>query len=167
MIPNYITDDELLRIETEMKQPRNARLESFFDERLFFTEIEGKDWQEVIQNICRKMKEKIDLPESFCDAVLQRERSNSTDFGFQAAVPHPCRIVTDKTLAVVAILKKPVMWGRQKVQLVILSSAGKMESKRNTSELFHSICRFVTDEDKVRKLLENQDFQAFMDLLHK
>ncbi len=70
MIPNYITDDELRRIESEMRQPRNIYLESFFDERLFFTEIEGKDWQEVIQNICRKMKEKIDLPESFCDAVI-------------------------------------------------------------------------------------------------
>ncbi len=167
MIPNYVTDDELFRIETEMKQPRNSYLESFFDERLFFTEIEGKDWQEVIQNICRKMKEKIDLPESFCDAVLQRERSNSTDFGFLAAVPHPCRLVTDRMIAVVAILKKPVMWERQKVQLVILSSAGRHENKRNTAELFHSICRFVTDEDKVRKLLENQDFQTFMKLLNK
>ena len=142
-------------------------LEDFYKSEFFFTDIEGKNKEEVLSNLIRRTGERAVLPKGFKESVFKREELSSTDYGGLIAIPHPYEEeFTEDTVVSVAVLKEPVFWGRNDVQLVILTSIGKNE-KGNVQNYFEATIGLISKKAKLKELFENKDFKTFMDIIKK
>lgn len=161
-ISDVINDFEIKNLKQKVNYQKHIFLRDFYSKAAFFKDLEGNTWEEVIYNLCQKIKEIADVPDNFYQSVMQREQLGNTDLGYMSALPHPYQLITEKSIAVVAILKKPIFWSQREVQLVILSSLSKGEQKNNRL-FFECTINFVTDEEKVKKVLKEKNFEVFME----
>lgn len=164
MIHEFMTDEEMEYLETKMKHYKYLFLKDYLNEALFFTDIEGKTKEEIIENLCIKINEHIKLPDGFYEAVIQREQMGNTDLGYHTAIPHPCRIMTDVNIVAAAVLKQPVFWHQQNVRVVILSALCSSQNQNN-KEVFACISRLITDQNKIEKLIQTDNYENFLNLL--
>jgi len=92
---------------------RNDFLHRYYSEKSFLTDISGKTKEKILYNICGIVMEEREVPEDFYELVLAREELGTTDYGNLAALPHPLKTVTRESYVYVAVLDKPVAWGRR------------------------------------------------------
>lgn len=139
-------------------------IERFFVPECFYTDIHLKSKEEVIHFLCDAAGEHFDLPENFCDSVMKRENLGQTDFGNLAAIPHPFSIMTEKSFVLVGILKEPIHWGHNDVQIVFLISISK-ERDKDIETFYRLITNLLFDTEKLNQLIARPDFLHFMELL--
>lgn len=102
------------------------------------------------------------LPEQFEEQILAREALQSTRLG-ELALPHPNGVMDMDEMVSVAVLKKPVLWGKQPVQLVILMAFGK-DFRKNNEKFFDFLLSLVNDRKRLKKCITEASFDAFLEL---
>lgn len=142
---------------------RGNSIRDYFFEELFFTDIEGKTREAVLEEMCRRIGEKRRVPENFLDCVLRRERLMQTDFCGRIAIPHPYSPVTEDTFVCTAVLKKPVRWYAHEVQVVFLLSVSV--NKENLENFYESAPQFMMNEAYMEALVEQPSFDTLTDLI--
>lgn len=140
------------------------KVSSYFRPEMFITDIEAEDRSELIRQICRRINQAYPLPKGFEKAVLEREEMAQTDFGGNAAFPHPCRIMTSDTFISVCVLKKPMQWGRGKVQIVLLSSFEK-GFIRNNGEIFRVLSALISDRHYSEMLIAEPKYETLQKII--
>lgn len=99
--------------------------------------------------------------ETLEELVLERERLGGTDFGNLAAMPHPLRKVSDENLVSVGILKTPILWEKNKVQLVILASVSQTRS--GTVQKFISrTSHLLLNDEAVKRILQEKSYEQLI-----
>ncbi len=81
------------------------------DERLIFLSAEFENAEEAIRMMASEMKSGGYVRESYCDAVLEREKNSPTgvpEEGLGSAVPHATSEHVIKPSMAIAVLKRPV-----------------------------------------------------------
>lgn len=148
-------------------QSRNMKfLQEFYQKRFFFTDIEGDSREEVLFRLCERLKQVTRIPEGFYESVIKRESLGATDYGSRIAIPHPYEVMTEENVIAVAVLKKPVKWSTNFVQLVILV-AFSLEENSNIPRFYDVTTRFMTDEGAVSELLREPSYERLMELLYE
>ena len=147
--------------DTDMQFVRSA-----FDRDLYFTDCDFSSKEEVLLFLCKKMAEKIALPEGFLASVREREKLASTDLGSGAAIPHPLQNMTDQTCIAVCHLKKPVNWGRQDVSFVLLSAVCP-DDRESYAFLSRTLFGLISSKDSMKELLEHPDYDSFLSLFEQ
>lgn len=165
-IHDFIQHYELKSIKNVFQKQGMRFLHEFYQEDFFFTQMEGSTWEEVLTNLCQKISLRTQLPENFLEAVKKRERLGATDYGNLIAIPHPYEIVTSRNLVAAAVLKEPVMWNTNLVQIVILVSFSSEENP-DIPRFYNVTTRFMTSEAAVRALLREPGYEKFMELLYE
>lgn len=132
----------------------------------FITDVIANTKEEAIQQILLVLKKTIQLPEEFMGAVLEREELASTDYGNNVAFPHPIKHVTNFSFISVAILKKPIVWKKNKVQMIILSSFEK-GFVRKYDGVMQALTDLITNKDYVDKIIESPSYETLMRILKK
>jgi lichenan operon transcriptional antiterminator len=99
-----------------------------FREELFVPNIVSNSPEDVIAKLCKRAGNSVLLDEDPFPLVMRREAISSTEQGNSVAIPHTLRSITGETFFVVGVLKKPILWEREKCQLVILVINGKNEN---------------------------------------
>ena len=117
IIENHLSDRVLMK----------DKILEFYSEDLFFLDIDTATKEECIHEICERVSKVIDLPDYFEEFVLYRELFGSTDFGECIAIPHPYIPIASKSFISTTILKKPILWGKNKVYVVFLLSLNQYE----------------------------------------
>ncbi len=145
----------------EKKQKETAR-DCIFSRELFFTEIEAETEKEVIHKMIQRISAIRQLPEQFEEQILAREALQSTRLG-ELALPHPNGVMDMDEMVSVAVLKKPVLWGKQPVQLVILMAFGK-DFRKNNEKFFDFLLSLVNDRKRLKKCITEASFDAFLEL---
>ncbi|MDR2976241.1 MAG: PTS sugar transporter subunit IIA [Streptococcaceae bacterium] len=138
-------------------------LSKFSENCFYFGEASSRD--EVLK-IVTAMAAKQDGKElsSFLNSIEEREKIASSYFGNEIAMPHPLIPFTDKTIASVAILKKPIQWdGFHKVRLVILVSVAKNNPVE--FQFWHYMSAFVQNEKNLEGLWNNPTFENLISCL--
>jgi len=165
-IHDFIQHYELKNIK-KVFEKRNMRfLQEFYQKSLFFTDIDGETRKEVLENLCCRINEVTALPEHFLEAVLKREKLGATDYGNLIAIPHPYEIMTKENVIAVAVLKKPVKWSSNQVQIVILVAFSQKENQ-NIPHFYNATTRFMTNETAVQALLAEPTYEKLMELLYQ
>ena len=101
------------------------------------------------------------VPRNFKELVLLREKKAVTEFGNLIAIPHPYRVCTDETFVCVALLKRPILWDKQKVQLVFLLSIEKNKN-RDLQKFYTLTSKMLTSKDYVKLLLHEKRYSTMM-----
>ncbi len=147
-----------------LEKGESAFLRKYFRRSAFYTDIEADTREDIIREMCSRISMETELPEGFMDAVLKREALAPTDFGNYVALPHPYRTVTEKTIVAVAILRKPVFWAKNEVQIIILASTG-MEEDPHAEEFYRVTTQLIVNCPDILKLTENPSYEEFMKVI--
>ena len=163
-IENIFDDDIVENINKALyeKEERIKIINNMFDKDAFFT-IKGKDKNEVIINLCEKLKGKGFIEESSIKNILNREKISSTEIGNLVAIPHTIVEGNKKSIIGVAILENPIIWDKQEVQLVFMVFFNQNE-KHNFS-IFKYLYNFIKDEGGVRSIIKICDFDKLVTLI--
>lgn len=147
--------------EIKIRQSKNEIVLSQFDPKLFFSELEIDDKQELLHFLCERLREN-----GYCDAhyealVLERERIAPTSFGNLFAIPHPVKKEALRSGIAIATLKRPMDWSGHKVRLVFLFSLTKEND--NLMKLYEGIVGMLDNLDKVKRLLRQTEYNGFIE----
>ncbi|MEG0133845.1 MAG: PTS sugar transporter subunit IIA, partial [Clostridium sp.] len=98
--------------------------------------------------------------------IFSREELASTEIGNLVAIPHTSHNDLEESFISVAILKKPIIWHKEKVQVVLIiciAEKDKHEWKSNLEQLYKSIIEL----DVVLEIIKSNDFQEFKKIVCK
>jgi lichenan operon transcriptional antiterminator len=133
----------------------------FFRKDLFFKGITFKDEWDVIEYLGSELSRKGYTPEEYAKLVIEREKISSTSFGNLLAIPHPIVMNAYETVIAVSILQKPMMWGKNKVQLVFMFALKEADRKK-LNELYKHIIEIVEKPEGVQYLIKSDNFDEFI-----
>lgn len=166
MIHDFLSKSEFLTVKEKLYYMEHQVLDRFYRPELFFTDIEGKTKEEVLKEMCTRMNEVIELPESFLESVLYREELGSTDFGNLTAIPHPHERLSNENFVCVGVLKQPLRWSNNSVQLVILSAIAEGMS-HEVRQFFDITVKLISNKDAVEKIVKEQSYASLHECLEE
>lgn len=102
-------------------------LKNYLSDELVFFHQDFKSRKEIIDFLCRKIKEVCGVGDEFREQVWKRENLSSTDIGNFVAIPHAFSMCTEDTIFSLCTLKKAVKWKQRKVKYIFLISFGKRD----------------------------------------
>lgn len=139
-------------------------IEKYFEEDLYFPQIELENRESVLEYLCNKIVQKGYASEELFANTLEREKIAPTTFANQIAMPHPMRSCAYKTVIAVAVLKKPVFWGNLNVRLVFLLVV-RGSDMRYMNSFFDLTSKLMWEKKKIKKLLSLSKFEEFIEEL--
>lgn len=160
----FLETNDIIKVKKALALSENDFIYKYYRKEFFSSKIKGKSKEEVIENICKEIKKYENIPDNFYESILKREESAETDFGNLVAIPHPFEVLTKNTFVYVAVLKEPIFWHKNNVQVVFLVSISD-ERDNNLIDFYQYTVDFLLNEESVKKLIENKTFENLILLL--
>ncbi|MBI9050748.1 MAG: transcription antiterminator [Anaerolineaceae bacterium] len=135
-----------------------------FRPELFLANLECSNQEEVIQKLCDPLHAFDYVGPDFCKAVIAREKLFSTAIGNLVAIPHALSNQPSTSQIAVGILNKPILWGKDKVQLVFLLNL-QSTSIDDINHLYEYFFDVIQSKNKIQKLLKAKSFDQFIELI--
>lgn len=135
-------------------------IEDYFKSELFYNNVYFDNKMKAIKFMAEDLYRKLYVPENYEDLVVEREKLSSTSFANLVAIPHPIEMNAYKTAISVAILEKPMHWGEQKVQLILMFSI-KAGERKNLNNLYNHLINIINEQQGVNYLIKSRDFKDF------
>lgn len=137
---------------------------SAFDQRLFIEMNEECTAEELLKKMVERLSLVTDVPSSFYDYVIKREKISSTYMGNGIAVPHPSRVMLNDNFVAVAHLKNRIQWfDGNKVGWVFLLGM-KKEEDSDTETLVHALYGMISSKENLKLLKTDCDYHSFLSL---
>lgn len=163
-IEHFLEHSDIAKVKKALSLGNVDFLLKYYREELFITEVPGKTKEEVLAYMCDHMKEMVDMPDGFYEAVLKRETLARTDFGNLVALPHPYKTFSKDTFVCVGILKEPIQWVENPVQVVFLVSISDGENEK-LQEFYQLTTSFLWNREGIQALIETKSFYSLIHLL--
>ena len=167
----FLDDDDLNHLATVITDSGNQMkvidYSSIFPEDLFFTDMEFKDKQEILEFMTDAMVEKGYINQEIKQSIFKREEMSTTELGSLVAIPHALFNDMQEAAVSVMVLKKPVIWENEKVQVVLMLNIP--QSKYDVWEVvFKNLYQFLIGNSGVAKLVRHPCYGQFIkDLLEQ
>jgi len=159
VISDFLENSEILEARKNLEIGSLSFLKDYYRRELFFIDLVGRSSDEVIEELCLKTSAIIPLPESFLRSVKEREASGSTDYGNHVAIPHPQEKLVENSFVSVGILKKPITWKNNSVQMVILMSV--FDSNNTSTQKFYEVTtRLLSNQQKIDEIIAAKSFDV-------
>ncbi|MEO1770497.1 BglG family transcription antiterminator [Candidatus Enterococcus ferrettii] len=101
------------------------------------------------------------------ESILDREEFSTTDISDGIAIPHPLLTSSLETTKIaVAIQEKPLDWGSQFVDLIIMIVPGKNDQKM-TSQIMEEIYQIIKDPELLEKAKTANSLEEFNRIIEK
>lgn len=142
----------------------NDFLLQYYDPALFLPHLQADNKEEALKKICHHIAQFRDIPDDFFQWVWKREEMGQTDFGNLVAIPHPSKIITKEKFVMAAILEKPIWWGHNLVQVVLLMSMSQ-EEDRDIERFYQVTTNFMFNPQGVQRLIASPTFAQLLDVL--
>ena len=168
-LPILMVDDISLfsknaAVENELMRHRLSAIDRFFRPDLFFTDLRITTKEDILKQMCEKVGEKVPLPDGFYESILEREQLHTTDYAPLVAVPHPTKLVIEKDIVAMAVLEKPVFWGRYDIQVIMMVCLALTDEE--ATQLFYEVTsRFMSDRKLVSQLIQDPSCSTLVGLL--
>ena len=137
------------------------KLISIIKKELYFTNIEAKDKESCLHEICTRIKNKIDIEDNFENYVLYRENFGTTDFGDSIAIPHPYVPLNVDSFISVSILKTAIDWGNHKVKVVLLLSLNYLDVQ--STRFYELLSKLLNSPIFVKEITENKTYNHLIE----
>lgn len=126
---NQITNEDIHEIKKIMKHQQeefDLFVQAFHDD-LIFTDLNFTNKNDVITFLSKKICEQYSVSNALTQAVKAKETLSSSEMGNNVAIVHSLFPVCEKTTIAVGILKKPIVWDNEIVQLVFFIALSNNE----------------------------------------
>ncbi len=166
-VPNYWinifpSEEEIRHYRTVLKSMDEKELSSYFDEKLFVSDIHADSKEEALRKFTERIQNSLDVPADFQKRVLEGEKYGMTAFSNRIAVLHPGDLPVKKSTVAVMVLKEPLNWGNSDVQIVLYPLMKKGEDSRR---LLDTLARLLGREDIIWQLSEAPSLSLLVQLL--
>lgn len=151
-------DDDIVRLKRFVQNSQDTGVLRYVSPALTFFQQDLQSREEVLQFFVNVLKEQHRIPDEFEQLLLEREQVSPTSFGHLVAIPHPIKPATDDTFCAICTLKKPVLWGEDRVQVVCLLSIQKTYQKELQS-LYQFLVRLTERKEVVEQLIKASSFE--------
>lgn len=162
----FPTEKELSQMKKLLMQDKKCVAEDYFSPELFLPHLNCKTREEVLEQLCRFVRTKKELPQNFLQLVKKREALAATSFGGMVAMPHPWKAVGQETFVCLAILDAPVKWGEAFVQVVFLVSIAD-DATESLQKFYQVVAKLMVDEASIEKLIAERRFGELQRLLRQ
>ena len=133
----------------------------FFDEKLFFRNLQFHDKYEIIRFLCGKVIENGYAPEEFTEHVLQRENASSTCFLEAFSLPHPLTFSAYRSAFCVLSTDTMLPWDDHQIKFVCLLVLSEKD-REQFSSLYQHLTRTLFNIQSLSAIAGAQDFASFM-----
>lgn len=165
MIRDFFDSAEIGKLHQEVKKQESyGNIQDFYCRELFFTDLAGSTREEVLHEMCQRITDRFPSFDGLEALVLEREHLGGTDFGNLSAMPHPLRSVGEKNIVSVGILKEPIVWEKNKVQLVVLAAV-RHTKEEEVQKFFSMTAHLLLDENAVKQVIREKNYECFLALL--
>lgn len=163
---NFLDEKDLdailaILMKDTMDMQRKELLHRFFDEDLFFYDMEFQSEHEILSFLCEQLKNKGYCGDDFYENVMAREQIAPTAYGNLFAIPHPVVKCAYQNKIAICTLRQPVMWQGKKVKMIFLFSLtpGHDQAFEN---IFERLVSMLNDMDHVKALLRQPTLTLFL-----
>ncbi|EOC99941.1 BglG family transcription antiterminator [Caldisalinibacter kiritimatiensis] len=172
-IDDFLRDEdiEFLNIfsNKEIDKPNSIdindiKLNDLFSKNLFVKGCSYKDKFEIINQLSDMLIEQGYVDERFKEFLIKREKISPTDYGNLVAIPHAINNRSLNFKVVVSILKKPIDWGKNKVQLILMLVLPK-QLDQDYKQVFEELLCIINNKDLIIKLINSQNYEDFVDTI--
>ncbi|MDU4150023.1 MAG: PRD domain-containing protein [Enterobacteriaceae bacterium] len=160
----FLENKDIVTCNEIFESGSNDFLDRYYLPELFVTDIVAQNKEDALKILCSHTEKFYPLPEGFYDAVMKREVLGQTDFGNLIAIPHPFQVMTRKSFVTVGILRQPVWWGNNEVQVIFLISISSEEDSE-IGRFYQLTTKLLFDGEALQQLLNDQRFEVLMSLL--
>lgn len=168
LVEPIMTEDDLLLVEKQLNRNEentftNYRL--FFKEDLFFPSLEASSPFNAIEQLADAMILHGYIDNQVKQSIFERENMASTEIGGMLAIPHALENHMSEVTISVGILKNPIIWNKEKVQVIFLLSIPKHLYKL-WEDIFKSIYKAFIEKYGSYKLVTDPRFETLIQLLN-
>ena len=123
--------------------------------------MEFNNKEEILEHMTREMQIRGLISKEGSKSVFKREEMSTTELGNMVAIPHAMSNDSEEAVVSVMILKKPILWENEKVQVVLLLNVPK--SQYNMWEVvFKRLYQYLIGDQGVTKLIKDKDYDDFI-----
>lgn len=169
LIEPIMTEDDLAHVEEKILDNNlyeTVNYKQFFKENLFFPLLAANTPQEAITFMADKMIVEGYIDDAVKQSVFERENMASTEIGGLIAIPHALENNMHEAAIAVGVLEKPILWNKEKVQIVFLLSIPK-ELYKLWEKVFKQIYKSFIGKYGAYKLVANPSFTELLQLLNR
>lgn len=163
MTEDFLEMSEVKRIQKKVSENHLKRVLYYFKKDMIFW-LDHENKEDIIKFLCEKAIQQRSVPNNFYEFVLKREEIGRTSFGNLISIAHPIHPVGQESFVGIAILKKPIMWDDQKVQIVFLLSM-KENGDRDLQDFYKIMGKLVTHRNFVNMLCKTRNYEEVVNIL--
>lgn len=157
----FLTENDVAVLKDYFTQStQNAvKFINSFKEELFVRNIEAETKEAVIQLLYNKVINSMKLEEKVYKNILERENMASTEQGNCTAIPHSLYTALEEPVIAVGVLKRPILWSKEKCRLVFLVLNGSVEN-----ELFSALSMIKSAVQNIHFVYNMINAKTFSDV---
>lgn len=151
----------------KLKQKEPYKMNTFYhllDERISMFQMTAVHKEALLHTLCENLIAEDYGNDHIYESLLKREEVSGTAIGNLIAIPHPFPEEILKSGIGVAVLKKPILWDDEKVQIVFLLCISTTEN-RNLETIMEDIFEIAQNTELVMKLKKTENLQSFIDCI--
>ncbi|EFW23739.1 BglG family transcription antiterminator [Solobacterium moorei] len=156
----FISTQDEIKIKRILKENEASDIEKYFNENCFIPNLKAKTKEEALRVMSKRLMQKYEFKEDLYDSVIRREQMASTDFCYKTAMPHTDKLISEKSHVCIGILKEPIIWDENEIQLIFLVSVGK--DRKESQEFYSLISKFVLNEKMIDQLINTSSYEIFI-----
>jgi mannitol/fructose-specific phosphotransferase system IIA component (Ntr-type) len=171
-ISPILTDDNLKKIDDKLNElsiaseDASCQLFDLIKEETTLMNCDCKTKKEAIQIISARLESTGYVSSGYADEVLAREEISSTEIGNYCAIPHAINSKVKKQGIGIMILNKPIMWDKQKVQIVFMIALDET-CKISFREVFEYISNLHSNIKLIGEISKVTDYKELADKIAK
>ncbi len=158
------TQVQLITEPQKEQTGKYGALISYLSENITILSCDCRTSDEVIHYLGSRLQSEKYVDEGFITSVLKREDFSPTAIGDRFAIPHSFRGHVLKPGIAMMTLRKPIAWGKEKVQIVLMISLDP-DSKESFKTIFAQLADLTKDFNLVTQLLECSHYKEIIKLL--
>lgn len=130
-------------------------------EDLFIKKINATNKDEVLEILTNKMMDLGYMDNKAKESLYSREKMSTTELGNLVALPHVLELNGDGASVSVAVLDKPIIWDKEKVQIVLLLNISK-GFIHEWEQIFKNLYNYLIVKSGVNRLIKGIDYNEFI-----
>lgn len=160
----FFESSDLKAIKNMLTDESKSEIIKYFNEDLFFSDMEFNNKEEVLKFMCKKIEDVKEVPSNIYSMVMKREELAVTEFGNMVAIPHPYKAICKETFVAICILKKPIKWDKKKVQFVFLMCIEDNDEK-DLGKFYQITSKLLTNKCYITELIKKKEYSVLNKLL--